>query len=530
MKKKILLIIIILLGTIGYLLYDRYSSEHYKYPLINIHSDKDIVNKNDLSIFEYDGNYSINEELLGKAKDGEYTKLFNKDVIQDVIIKINDNNFKYLLQHALDKRTVLIDEISIGEYHLKYCSIKPKGLTSLRRVYNTTSDRFSYTVNFKKYINKDNGYSKNQNLFGLSKISFNNMYADPTLMKEYLSYYLLTEMGLDTVDYSYTKLFINDNYYGLYLMIEPITKALINRYLNEDGDFLFKPEGDYASLIYDNSLDKYIDKNGNFNFNSILYDKKGELIYPNNANNPLNKYKGIWEDDREEFNEIVDELPLFFKTIKKLNELSNMSNKNTKYYEEELNKIIDVDKLIRYLAVDSYIVNSDGYMSPRGTNYALYMNDKGYITIIPWDYNLSFGGTLFSDIDEVINFDIYNPVAKTTLSKRPLINVILSNDKYKEKYLTYLEDATKIMTGGTTSSGKVYNESNYKGIIKTKGEELINYSSKSNMPFYSSKDMRIAQENLIKLIELRTESVINQINGIDSKIHSDIEIRTLGGF
>ena len=126
--------------------------------------------------------------------------------------------------------------------------------------------------------------------------------------------------------------------------------------------------------------------------------------------------------------------------------------------------------------------------------------------------------------------DIYNPVVRTTLSKRPLFNVIMGNDKYKEKYLTYLEDATKIMTGGTTSNGKVYNESNYKGIIKSKGEELINYSSKSNMAFYSSKDMKIAQDNLIKLIELRTNSVLNQINGIDNTIHSDIELRTLGGF
>ena len=59
--------------------------------------------------------------------------------------------------------------------------------------------------------------------------------------------------------------------------------------------------------------------------------------------------------------DIYEELPMFFKWMRKLNELSNEQNKNTIEYEEELNKILDVDSLLRYWAVNIYIINTDSY-------------------------------------------------------------------------------------------------------------------------------------------------------------------------
>ncbi len=527
--KKISVLIITIISTFvfAYLFNNR---SNYELPEVNIHNSEDKVNKEELYTFNNEEiEYSVNKDYIKDPSVGEYSKIFDKSKIEDVYITVNDNNFKYLLQRANDKPTVLINEIKIGKYNLKYCSMKTKGLTSLRKVYSGTSDKFSFTINFKKYINKKNGYD-NQNLLGLSKISFNNMYGDPSMVKDYASYYLFEEMGLDTVNYSYSRLFVNNKYYGIYLMIEPITNALINRTMNEDGDFLFKPDGRMSSLLYDDRLDKYIDKDGNFNFDRILYDKDGKLIYPNNSNNPLNKYSGIWEDDEDNFKDIVDELPTFFKTIKKLNELNNTKNKNTEKYEEELNKIIDVDKLIKYLAVNTYLVNSDGYMSPRSTNYALYMDKNGYITIIPWDYNLSFGGILFDRTEDVINFDIYNPVVECLMINRPLINVILGNKTYLNKYKTYLKDITIIAsTGGTTSTGKEYKRDNLKSMIESVRKDLLYYSNKSNVSFYTGEEISIAQDNLIKLIELRSESVIKQINNEESNIYADFDIKSLGG-
>ena len=84
------------------------------------------------------------------------------------------------------------------------------------------------------------------------------MFGDPTLLKEYLSYYLLTEIGVDTEEFAYTNLYINNKYKGVYFMLEPIDNSLEQRTLNDDSDFFIKPGVFGGNLVYDKKLDKYI--------------------------------------------------------------------------------------------------------------------------------------------------------------------------------------------------------------------------------------------------------------------------------
>ena len=58
-------------------------------------------------------------------------------------------------------------------------------------------------------------------------------------------------------------------------------------------------------------------------------------------------------------------LSTVFKWMKTLNFLSNASDADTDGYKEELSKICDVDKLIRYFAVNTYLVNLDSYQSEK---------------------------------------------------------------------------------------------------------------------------------------------------------------------
>lgn len=175
--------------------------------------------------------YDVNNETQGKASSGAYTSLFNDESVENVYIDINENNWNYMLQNAIDKPNVLTNSVTIGGQTVQYASIKTKGNLTLSSVWNSDSDRFSFTVNFGKYIKKKNGYSANQNLYGLSKVSFNNIYGDSTLMKEYLSYKLMTEMGIPTPCYSLVNLYVNGEFYGVYMMVESVDSALTQRTL-----------------------------------------------------------------------------------------------------------------------------------------------------------------------------------------------------------------------------------------------------------------------------------------------------------
>lgn len=512
LKNSVLIIILIVLLFISFTINNKSTLEYD-------HSNKTIEKEN---LIDYDkSKCKINKELLGTANSGEYSKIFNKKKIQDVYIDIDRTNLFYLFENAIDKPQVYINNIKIGDYNINCSSMKIKGYTTLRMLWYTKYNKFSFTVNFKKYL-------KDQNLFGLTKISFNNMFTDPSMSKEYISYYIFNEMELDTVNYSYVNLYINNDYYGVYFMIEPIDKVLTQRTMNEKGNFLFKPEKEESSLLYNEELDNYL-VDGEYNFDSLVYED-GEFKYPRNSNNLLNKYKGIWENDEDSFKEIYNYLPVFFKTLKKLNYLSNLENKNTEYYEKELESIIDVDKLIKYHAINTYLVNTDGYTNNPPRNYALYMNKNGFITIIPWDYNMILGATILDNVNDVINYDIYNPTIDCNIEDRPLINTILGNDNYRNRYNEYLKDITKIINGGITSYNKEYKNNNVYNMIDSHINELINNNNKAIQRFYEEDEIKTAEENLKEVLTLREKAVLNQIDGNYEIIPSSIDIKSLGSF
>ena len=57
----------------------------------------------------------------------------------------------------------------------------------------------------------------------------------------------------------------------------------------------------------------------------------------------------------------------------------------------DLEKYINVDDTLAYLACSTVLSNFDSYQGGIGHNYYLYEKD-GQFTMLPWDLNQSFGG------------------------------------------------------------------------------------------------------------------------------------------
>ncbi|PKM79062.1 MAG: hypothetical protein CVU88_07740, partial [Firmicutes bacterium HGW-Firmicutes-13] len=57
----------------------------------------------------------------------------------------------------------------------------------------------------------------------------------------------------------------------------------------------------------------------------------------------------------------------------------------------DIEKYLDVDAALRYIAVSTALANFDSYQGSLGHNYYLY-EQNGVFTILPWDLNMSFGG------------------------------------------------------------------------------------------------------------------------------------------
>ncbi len=202
------------------------------------------------------------------------------------------------------------------------------------------------------------------------------------------------------------------------------------------------------------------------------------------------------------------------KAIKYLNK-ENVTN-------EELEQYWDVDAVLRYLAVHTFMVNGDSYTGSMKQNYYL-AEQNGKITILPWDYNLSFGsfggpppggpgmggqedknGTKSvakNETTEVINYPIDTPTIGVDMDSRPLVSVLLSREGYKNKYHQYLDELTNYV------NGEFINKLEY--VENT----IYPYIEKETVSFYSPEQHKNGFDVLKKFLNLRSESIQAQLNG-----------------
>lgn len=69
---------------------------------------------------------------------------------------------------------------------------------------------------------------------------------------------------------------------------------------------------------------------------------------------------------------------------------------------EDLEDVLDMDAVLRYFVVHNFVVNGDSYTGSMIHNYYLYEQD-GKLSMLPWDYNLAFGGFQGNDAESAVN-------------------------------------------------------------------------------------------------------------------------------
>ena len=307
--------------------------------------------------------------------------IFKQGEISNVDIEIDESEFQEMLDNPMEEEfkegTVTYNGITIG-----YTGVRMKGNSSLMSVAGSDSDRYSFKLEFNKYIE--------QNLAGYTKINLNNSFADPSYMREYLTYDVLEQMGLETPKFSYVNVSINGEHYGLYLAVENIEEPYLERNFGNSAGNLYKADTG-ASLTWEDGMS--IDETG-------LIMKSG----------------------RENNTKLLE----FIKAL---------------HDGKDIESYFDVDKYLRYLAVSTVTANMDSYQGMMSHNYYLYEQDEKF-TFLAWDHNMSIGGMMGQDIDEQKEMLIDEPTVGA-VKNYPLVNYVLSNSEYKEQYHHYVQQTVE---------------------------------------------------------------------------------------
>ena len=168
----------------------------------------------------------------------------------------------------------------------------------------------------------------------------------------------------------------------------------------------------------------------------------------------------------------------------------------------DLESYIDVDATLRYFAAHTFVVNLDSYTSNMQQNYYLYERD-GILTILPWDYNLAFGGFQSGNASSVVNFPIDTPVSGVSMEDRPLLNKLLEVDEYRERYHAYLQQIVE----GYFESGL------YESAIRALDAKINEYVKNDVNIYYTYEQYEASLPQLIELGQLRARSIKGQLNG-----------------
>lgn len=193
--------------------------------------------------------------------------------------------------------------------------------------------------------------------------------------------------------------------YGVYTAIEPIDDTFLKHHLgNDEGDLykcLWKNLGPATLSRASASGNRVGIGDAEFGYEPTYDLKEGDL-----DNNNLLDF---------------------------VNNLGDLSSNDLKSY---LDTHFDVDRFLRYLAMNVILGMPDDYWG-MGNNYYLYFPDDGKITFIPYDYDHGLGGgwTPF----DAANADIYRWWDGTGNDYRALMKVFNYSD-YRQQYEDYLKE------------------------------------------------------------------------------------------
>lgn len=414
--------------------------------------------------------------------------------------------------------------------------LRAKGNTSLSMVSQMDSDRYSFKIEFDHY---DSG----KTYYGLDKLSLNNVIQDNTLMKDYLTYRLMAELGANAPLCSFVYITVNGGDWGLYLAVEGLEDGFLQRNYGRDHGELYKPDslgfgggrgngrefsmggfmddldnsaqtpgngpsaprdpggqengapgvpapsgqdggapdGFSPPVQGDNSPFDGFDRGGDRGFGGGMGSSDVKLQY---IDDDPDSYANIFENAKTDITE-ADQARLI-QSLKALSEGGDVSG------------VVDIDQVLRYFVVHNFVVNGDSYTGSMVHNYYLYEED-GRLSMLPWDYNLAFGTFQGNNASSAVNDPIDSPLSVTGDGDRPMADWIFSSEVYTEQYHQYFQEFLDTVDPAS--------------IIDSACALIAPYVEKDPTKFCTVEEFETGVEALKTFCALRAESVSGQLAG-----------------
>lgn len=297
---------------------------------------------------------------MGATAQENGTELFDESYVHEIRITFQESSFWTTLSNDYDNATQNGTDVPYRQADMTIDGVSVSAIGVRQKGYFSNWGAMG-SVKKPLKISTDE-FTVDQEYDGVRRINLSNGFMDPSMMRDVLAYKFMRSAGIPAPRTAYAKVYLNNTYWGLYIMVEEVDKRSLKNWYggqNNDGN-LFKCINNTSLNWQGTSVSQYTDE----------FELKT--------------------------NEDVNDWSRFLDFV----EAISASNNN---FETEITPVLDIDKYVKVLAADVLMLNWDSYYY-HGRNFFLYVNPQtNKIDWIPWDYNLAFST---SETDVIIDYSM----------------------------------------------------------------------------------------------------------------------------
>lgn len=324
---------------------------------------------------------------------------FNDNVIHEIRLSVNSKDWKLLTDNWLDDTKYPADFHWNGQV-VRNVAIHSRGGGSRR------PNKVSLRVDFSHY-------TAGQTFLGLKSFILRNNSQDSTNMRERVSMLFFRNLGVPAQREAHTRLYINNEFYGLFTICE-----------SPEEPFLLRNYGESTGHLYEYSFDNEAVAAGAPVFTFAYLGPDPSLYTPS----PF--VPKTLEDDPQ-----GDVLASLFRAI------GDTANPD---WRANVSTFLDLSTFARRLAIENFLAEEDGITGDYGPNnfyFYRFANTTNFI-FIPWDKSNVFWSADYPILHNIADGapDKQNVLAVRALQEPDLLQIYLD---------TMLECADFALQGAT---------------------------------------------------------------------------------
>lgn len=269
-----------------------------------------------------------------------------------------------------------------------------KGNSSLQASWRAGIYKLPFRLHFDKFEDQYEQI-KNQRFYGFQELSLSPGFRDNSLIREKMGSDIFNLAGIPCSQTAFYKVFIDFGegvkYCGVYTLVEVVDDTMIKDRFGDDDGNIYKPESDFTSFV------------------ASQFEKKNN------------------EDDND-YGDIEATLAALH---------SSLRTSNPAQWRAQLEETFDADHFLKWLAVNSVMLNWDTY-GRMPHNYYLFNHPDQKLTWIPWDNN----ECMFNLGNEPFSVSLSHVSAQW-----PLIRFLMDDEVYAERYKAHMNEfVTEVFT------------------------------------------------------------------------------------